>query len=146
MSRTLAELEERASEGAVGLARSVLEADIANRAFSDQVGPALTQADVARLLGRSEQAVSKDGRLLRAHRFDGRPVYPVFQFNGRRQRPGLATVVRALARSVQPTTAASWLTAPNPQLAGRRPVDALDDGDLDNVVAVAARFADRMAV
>lgn len=70
------------------------------------MGPALTQADAARLLGRSEQAVSK----------------------------------------VQPTTAASWLTASNPQLADRRPVEALDDGDLDDVVAVAACFADRMAV
>lgn len=78
---TLAELECRASPEAVRL----LEGDIAEKAW---VGYCLTQVDTAELLGRSEQAVSKDRRLLRLERSDGRPVYPAFQFDGRRPGAG----------------------------------------------------------
>jgi hypothetical protein len=64
----------------------VLEQDIADRDWAAQLGPVLSQRDVARLLGRTEQAVSKDRRLLRLVNRDGRPVYPVVQFDGRRAR------------------------------------------------------------
>jgi hypothetical protein len=74
---------------------------------------------------------------LRLRNQDGRPVYPVVQFDGRRLLPGVAEVVGILARVVEPLTVASWLTAPNPQLDGRRPVEALRDGDMAAVLAVA---------
>jgi hypothetical protein len=140
----LVELAKDASADAVALATMVLEGDHANRAWKDQVGPSLTQRDTARLLGRTEQAVSKDSHLVRVRRRDGRPVYPVFQFDGRRQKPGVADVVAALGGAVGELTAASWLTAANDALGGRRPVDVLADGDRAVVLALAHRFAARM--
>ncbi len=140
-STDLARLADRASAAAVELARVVLEQDVADKTWAAQVGPALSQPDTARLLGKSEQAVSKDARLLRIRNRDGRPVYPVLQFEGRAQLPGLAEVITTLLPSVQPLTIASWLTASCRPLANRRPVDALRDGDLKDVLALAQQLA-----
>jgi hypothetical protein len=137
----VAELARHASPGALALARSVLEQDVSDAAWAAHVGPALSQSDTARLLGKSEQAVSKDPRLLRVRNRDGHPVYPVLQFDGRRQLPGLARVVAALTASLQPLTVASWLTTPLPDLDGRRPVDVLRDGDENRVLGLAQRLA-----
>jgi len=140
---TLAELESRASPEAIRLAVRLLESDIANRAWVEQVGYSLTQSDVAELLRRSEQAISKDRRLLRLIRSDGRPVYPVFQFDGRRKTPGVADVVRALSGALQPAAIAAWLTGENAALDGQRPIDALHVGDEQPVLVVARRLAAR---
>ena len=140
---TLAELEGRASPEAIRLAVRLLESDIASRAWVEQVGFSLTQSDVAELLGRSEQAISKDRRLLRLIRSDARPVYPIFQFDGRRQTPGVADAVRVLSGALQPATIAAWLTGNNAALDGRRPIDALRVGDEQPVMAVARRLAAR---
>jgi hypothetical protein len=137
----LVTLAAQASPAAVALARSVLEQDVSDAQWSGQVGPSLTQADVARLLGKSEQAVSKDQRLLRIRNRDGRPVYPVLQFQGRGQLSGLAEVIGVLLGSLQPLTVASWLTSEHAGLGQRRPVDALRDGDVDQVAALARRLA-----
>ena len=144
MSVSLDALAREASPDAVALAVAVLEGDFADRVWREQVGASLSQRDTARLLGRSEQAVSKDRRLLRVSRRDGRPVYPVFQFEGRRQRPGVADVVSVLEDSVNALTTASWLTAPNDTLGGSRPIDALTEGRLEEVLSLAARMAERM--
>jgi hypothetical protein len=93
------------------------------------------------LLGKSEQAVSKDARLLRIRNRDDRPVYPIFQFDGRTQVPGVAEVITTLRSSLQPLTIASWLTAPARALKNRRPVDALRDGELTAVLALAQQLA-----
>jgi Protein of unknown function (DUF2384) len=143
-SNRIAELAKDASPEAVALATAVLEGDLASRAWQHQVGPSLTQRDTARLLGRTEQAISKDRRLLRIHRRDGRPVYPIAQFDGRGQKPGVADVVAALDGAVNEFTAAAWLTAANDALGGRRPIDALGAGDTTAVLMVARRFAARM--
>lgn len=140
---TLASLVRQASPEAVRLAVRLLEGDVATQAWVEQVGFCLTQAEVAALLGRSEQAVSKDSRLLRLPRRDGRPAYPAFQFDGRHQVPGLADVVGVLVGPLQPATVAAWLTGAQPTLGGRRPVDALRDGDAEAVVTVARRLAER---
>jgi len=136
----IAELAAHASVEAVALARTVLEQDLADQAWAEQIGPALSQRDVARLLGKSEQAVAKDHRLLRLRNRYGRPVYPVVQFDGRRQASGVGDVVDVLVEVLEPLTVASWLTGVNPLLADRRPVDALADGDLDEVMIVARRL------
>lgn len=136
-----AELMARASAPTLDLVRAILEQDVSDAAWAAQIGPALSQQDVARLLGKSEQAVSKDARLLRIRNRDGRPVYPVVQFDGRRQLLGVADVVAAIGRVLEPLTVASWLTASNAGLSGRRPVDALRDGDAAAVRALAARLA-----
>jgi hypothetical protein len=140
----LAELAKDASPEAVALATMVLEGDLANQAWVDQVGPSLTQRDTARLLDRTEQAVSKDARLLRVHRRDGRPVYPVIQFDGRSQKPGVSEVVAALDGAVGELAVAAWLTAANGAMGGRRPIEALADGDVEAVLTVARRMANRM--
>ena len=142
---TLAELERRASPEAVRLAARLLQSDIAEKAWVAQVGYCLTQAGTAELLGRSEQAVSKDPRLLRLERSDGRPAYPAFQFDGRRQVPGVAGVVRSLHGALQPETVAAWLTGTQPALDGRRPIDVLAAGEADAVLVLARRLAARAA-
>lgn len=126
---------------AVALARAVLEQDAADQAWAEQVGPALTQRDTARLLGKTEQAVAKDPRLLRVRGRDGRPVYPVLQFDGRSQLAGIADVVATLRDAVEPLTKASFLTAVHRDLGGRRPVDALRAGEVEAVLLIARRLA-----
>lgn len=121
----------------------LLESDIATRAWVDQVGYSLTQADVAELLGHSEQAVAEDARLLRLGRSDGRPAYPMFQFDGRRQVPGVDLVVRTLDGALHPRGIAAWLTGIQPALDGRCPIDMLRGGELDAVLTVARRLAER---
>lgn len=140
MTGRLAKLERQASPEAVQLAARLLESDIATRAWVEQVGYSLTPADVAELLGRSERSVSEDGGLLRLRRSDGRLAYPTFQFDGPRQVPGVAQVVRALDGVLQPRAIAAWLTGIQPALDGRRPIDALRDGDIDAVVTLARRL------
>lgn len=138
---SLAALARSARPEALALARTVLEQDAADQAWAEQVGPALSQRDTARLLGKTEQAVAKDGRLLRLRTRDGRPVYPVLQFAGRAQLAGVAEVVAVLRDALEPLSTASWLTAPHRDLDGRRPVDLLRAGEADRVLLVARRLA-----
>lgn len=142
---SLASLARTARPEAVALAKAVLEQDAADQTWAAQVGPALTQRDTARLLGKTEQAVAKDARLLRVRGRDGRPAYPVLQFDGRAQVAGVDQVLAALRDVVQPLTAASFLTAPHRGLDGRTPVDALRAGDRDAVLLIARRLAARAA-
>lgn len=141
MGSALAERYERARPEVRRLVDEILDQDRADQAWAEQIGPALTQRAAARLLGRSEQAVSKSRRLLRVRTRSGRAVYPVVQFAGRAQLPGVGEVVAELDGVLEPLTVASWLTAPNDELDGRRPVDALADGDTDAVQRLARRLA-----
>jgi hypothetical protein len=134
-------LAAHASAEAVSLARTVLEQDVSDAQWAAQIGPALTQGDAARLLNKTEQAVSKDPRLLRLRNRDGRPVYPVVQFDGRGQLAGVAEVLNALCGPLEPLTAASWLTSGNPELGGLAPAQALRGGELAAVTSAAARLA-----
>lgn len=140
---TLTELEAEAAPEAVALARSILEHSVSSRLWSTQVGPALTQGDAARLLAKTAQAVSQDRRLVRVVNSDGRPVYPLFQFDGRRLVPGVADVAGALSGVLDPLSVAGWLTAENLVLGGR-PIDRLAAGERDQVVAVAHQLASRL--
>lgn len=119
----------------------LLEQDHADQVWGAQIGPALTQADVGRLLDVTPQAVSKNRGLLRLQNRDGRLVYPILQFDGRRVLPGLADVLAILEGSLLPLTIASWLTSAKRSLTGRTPVEALRDGDLDEVLALARQTA-----
>ena len=119
----------------------VLEQDHANQAWAAQIGPGLTQADVARLLNVTVQAVSKNKGLLRLENRDGRPVYPIVQFDGRRVLPGVADIVAILDGPLLPLTIASWLTSPKQALAGRTAIEALRAGQVDEVTALARQTA-----
>ncbi len=127
----------RASGPAQALALAVLEQDLADQQWAAHVGPALSQSDAARLLGVSVQAVSKNHGLLRVRNRDGRVVYPVVQFDGRRVLPGLPEVLALLDGPLLPLTVASWLMTPATSLGERTPVDALRDGDADDVLRLA---------
>lgn len=60
------DLHEAASPETRRLVTVLLEQDAVDRQWAAQVGPSLTQADAARLLGKTEQVTAKDARLLRA--------------------------------------------------------------------------------
>jgi hypothetical protein len=138
---SVAELFEVASPETRALVTALLEQDAADRDWAAQVGPSLSQADTARLLGKSEQATSKDARLLRVKTRSGRVAYPIVQFEGRAALPGIAAVLAALQPVADPLTILSWLTGTQRPLGGRRPVDALRQGDVDAVVMLAHRLA-----
>jgi len=119
----------------------VLEQDHADQAWGAQIGPGLTQADVARLLGVTVQAVSKNKGLLRLQNRDGRPIYPIVQFDGRRPLPGVAEVVAILDGPLLPLTIASWLTSRKKALTGRTAIAALRAGEVGLVVSLARQTA-----
>lgn len=141
MTSPVAERYEQASPEVRRLVDELLDQDRSDQAWAEQIGSALTQSSTARLLGKSEQAVSRDRRLLRVRTRSGRVVYPVVQFAGRAQLAGVGEIVVVLGEVLEPLTVASWLTAANDELDGRRPVDALADGDADAVVGLARRLA-----
>ncbi|MFU8878105.1 MAG: hypothetical protein ACNA7E_08175 [Wenzhouxiangellaceae bacterium] len=116
------------------------EAD--DQAWAEQLGPAYRQSDVARLLGKSKQAVSADRGLLRLEMRDGEIGYPVFQFQGRQPLAGIREIVRAFQPAVTSAwTTASWLTSPAAELDGRTPIEALRSDEHETVLALARRTA-----
>lgn len=120
----------------------LLQHDADDRAWFEQLGPAYRPADVAELLAKSKQAVSADHRLLRLEMRSGGVGYPAFQFDGRRLLPGVGEVVRTLSPVVETSwTIASWLTSPQPALAGSTPLERLRAGEVDAVVGAARHFA-----
>lgn len=142
----LVEYATKASTEAVEVATSVLRDDVESRRWREQLGPCLTQSGVANLLGISPQAVAKrsaSGELLRITNADGRPAYPVAQFDGRRVVGGLGAVLQVLLAVDDPLTVSSWLTIAKPALGGRTPLAALGDDQADQVVAAAADYAAR---
>jgi hypothetical protein len=111
----------------------------ADAAWAAQLGPALTEADVARLLGRAAEAVARAPELLRLQqRESAERVYPLFQFTADGQVPGVADVLAMLSPVLSPLTIASWLTSRNRQLDGARPIDLLRAGGADPVLPGAA--------
>ncbi len=120
----------------------LLRQDADDRAWADQLGPAYRQGDVARLLGKTRQAVSADRGLLRLEMRNGEIGYPVFQFDGARQLPGIREVVRVLDPMVASAwTIASWLCSPAPQLDERTPLAVLREGERETVLSLARQTA-----
>jgi hypothetical protein len=131
-----------ASPEARRLIDRILDQDSDDAAWTRQLGPVHRQGDVARLLGKSKQAVSSDRGLLKLRMRSGVVGYPLFQFDGRRPLPGVRAVVMWLDGVVATSwTTASWLTSPSVELGGVTPVAALRDGQVDRVNAAARRFA-----
>jgi len=142
MSATLIDRVRDASPEVRDQIERLLRQDADDRAWAEQLGPAYRQGDVARLLGKSRQAVSADRGLLRLEQRSGEIAYPVFQFDGQRQLPGLREVVRVFEAVVTtPWTTASWLTSPAMELDDRTPLEALREGTVDEVLALARRTA-----
>jgi excisionase family DNA binding protein len=125
--------------------QATLHAATLAKAFAyrrDLLRDSLSASDVARLLGTSRQTPLDRvhaGSLL-ALRDGNSWRFPAWQFDP--QGPdgavaGLTEVLRAL--DVSPFAQASWLTRPNDQLGGKTPLAALQAGDRDRVVQLAAR-------
>jgi len=142
MSASLQSMVREASPETRYQIERLLRQEADDRAWAGQLGPAYRQGDVARLLGKTKQAVSADTGLLRLAMRDGEIGYPVLQFDGRRVLPGLRDVVRTLAPVVATSwTVASWLTSAADELDQRTPLEALRAGEVGPVVELARRFA-----
>jgi len=141
--RSLEVRYQRATRDAREMVDEILAADADDQAWVEQLGPALSGATVARMLGVSPQAVSSNKGLLRLRMRSGRVGYPIFQFAGKRPIDGLADIIRMLGPLVATDwTTASWLTSSSEDLGGETPIDALRDGHRPATVAIAAqRFA-----
>ena len=123
--------------------RRRLEEDALLRQVADRrelLAGAVKTSEVARLLGRSRQAVHdrvRAGALL-AINDGGELRFPLWQFDPSAKQgvaPGLPQVLHAL--DVSPLSKARWLTRPNPALEGRTPLDTLKAGECERVVSEA---------
>jgi hypothetical protein len=142
MTATLIERVRDASPEVQYQIERLLRQDADDRAWAEQLGPVYRQGDVARLLGKTRQAVSADRGLLRLEQRSGEIAYPVFQFDGQRQLPGLREVVALFEPVVTtPWTTASWLTSPALELDERTPLEVLREGGVKPVVELARRTA-----
>lgn len=119
-------------QSAVMAAESILDPAVV---WVRQLGAFYDTDGVRALLGRdsqpvSRQAVHKRKGLLALTTGNGRVVYPAFQFQGRKPTGGLDKVLTVLPENlVSRWTVASWLTSPEPDLDGDRPIDVLaNDG------------------
>lgn len=119
-----------------------VDVETSDRTWAQQVGAALTEEGASQLLGMSVADLRRAGGLLRIRNRDGQVVYPVMQFEAerRRQVPGVADVVTALAPALEPLGVAAWLTAHNRQL-DARPLDVLRGGDVERVLTMAHQLA-----
>lgn len=120
----------------------LLVQDADDQAWTVQLGPVYRDAAVAALLGKSKEAVSVDRRLLRLELRSRVIGYPAFQFDGRQQAPAVSEIVELLDPVLDTSwTIASWLTSPQPDLAGNRPLDLLRSGRSIDAFAAARRVA-----
>lgn len=118
----------------------------AKRQLLEAEGGTLSAADVARLLGRSRQAVDKQrrtGRLL-AIRVGPSWRYPAWQFVDGQPLPGLPDVMAAL-HDISPWTAAAFLLSRSARLGAHRPVELLRRGEVDAVVRAAQAYGEHGA-
>jgi hypothetical protein len=101
----------------------------------------LTREQAARRIGVKPNQITnllRDGKLLSIDGSDGLRL-PVWQFDPEARRGRLEGIDRVAA--VFPGRVlglSSWMTTPQPALAGRTPREALLDGEVEIVVAVAA--------
>ena len=107
-----------------------------------EIGLFYNTAGVMSLFGGvAEQAVDarlRSGSIHAMRTSDGVWVYPVFQFAGADIDPRLEPAIRAL-RHVPGWSAGLWFVTPNPDLEGLTPLEWINDGRLDDEVAVSAR-------
>jgi hypothetical protein len=113
-----------------------------------EIGPSLKTRDVEALLGCTRQAISER---VRRHRLLALPLddgyeFPAFQF-GSDGAPleGLPEILQQLLPlATTPYTIASWLAAPEAELAGAAPIEALRRGNVEAAQTVASHFAERL--
>lgn len=140
---SLARLLDQASPEAVALAEEILRSDIESQAWTRQIGPCLSRRAVARLLGKTEQAVAQDRRLFSFRNGDGKVAYPIAQFDGTSIVPGVHEVAEILsAVGDDEWEILSWLSAPKPTFEGRSAFDELWAGNPAAVIDLARHWAE----
>lgn len=115
------------------------------RQWQLEEGLLLTSANFLAPLGISRQALSK---AVKEHRMffvdgpSGSQLYPAFFVTDKQKRRLLEKVARALGDLPGPSKWQFFIT-PKISLGGRSPVMAVNDGDIDRVMAAAAAFRGR---
>jgi hypothetical protein len=113
----------------------------AEQVLLDEAEGTLTVEAVAELLGGiKRQAVEKRrnrGTLLGLRTTGGAYVYPVCQFHRGEVLPGLDRFLAAFPADTDPWLKLNVLLGPSDELGGKRPLDALRDGETSGAVAVA---------
>lgn len=94
-----------------------------------QLAEATSRADVERL--------REQGKLLACRSRGGWWLYPAFQFRDNEVVKGLPETLEAIGPNVDGWQVALWMTRPSDDLGGRRPIEALWDGDIEDVLALA---------
>lgn len=121
-------------------ARALLQGVNIAEADLKEAGGAFKPEEVQRLLhGVSRQALEKrvkDGNLLAVPGPSNRRRYPVIQFTSDGVVPGLKKVQEALPTR-NPWAILNFLVRPDSRLGGRKPIEVLRDGNVDQVVSAA---------
>jgi hypothetical protein len=122
----------------------------ASQAWRDELGPLLSSADVADLLGVSRQRVDerlRAGRLIGLRDRAGRRWFPGYQFHDGRPLEDLIAAYHTVAHAaVSDWTAAAWAAAADEELDGLSPADWARAGrDSERLAAIAQQDAARLA-
>lgn len=109
------------------------------------IGPVYSANALTKLWGITRQGVNK--RLKAGQLFglpvQGKSLFPVFQFDGKRVRKDVLNIVGILRASADPFTIAQWLRTPVSSAEDRTPLELLDAGENDLVENLAKRNAAR---
>lgn len=114
---------------------------IARRKLLEQDGGVLSPSNAGRLLGISRQAVGlrrSAGRLLGVESGRGY-VYPVWQFQDTGMVPGIEEIL-AMLGDADPMTKVIFFLSHDHALGGRRPIDLLLRGELEDVKRAARTY------
>ena len=116
--------------------------------WDELIGPFTKTDGVQARLGITRQAVAAKAtrrRLLRVITTDGQHLYPLWQFDEKKELDGLLDVLALFPEdAVDGWTLAGWLRTTNPEL-GESPYDALVRGDVAKAMSAARTAAAALA-
>lgn len=109
------------------------------------IGPVYSTNALTKMWRITRQGVNKrvkEGQLLGLS-VQGKSLFPVFQFDGKRVRKDVLNIVGILRASADPFTIAQWLRTPLAAAEDRTPLELLDAGEGALVENLAKRNATR---
>jgi excisionase family DNA binding protein len=86
--------------------------------YAAMLAPALTTREAAGLLGTGESRIRQrlKEKTLYGVKAGRENRFPVFQFEGGKEVPGIGEILQHVDRSLHPVALANWFTLPNPDL------------------------------
>lgn len=109
------------------------------------IGPVYSTNALMKMWNITRQGVSK--RVNEGHLFalyvQGKNLFPVFQFDGKRVREDVLHIINLLRASADPFSVAQWLRTPLTDAEDRTPLELLDAGESALVENLAKRNAAR---